>query len=82
MARNASGYCNPELDEIFAAAASEVDEAKRAALYAQVQAILAEDVPHIWLWDRYYPIAYREGLSGMDIDVTGYGALDVVEWTE
>jgi peptide/nickel transport system substrate-binding protein len=80
MARNASGYCNPALDEIFAQAGREQDEAKRVALYHQVQNILAEDAPHWWLWDRYYPIAFNAELDGILDDLTGYGAFDVVKW--
>lgn len=82
FARNASGYCNPELDEIFAEAAQETDEAARVALYHQVQEILAEDVPHLWLWDRHYPIAFNAKLSGLPADPTQYGPYDLVGWTE
>jgi peptide/nickel transport system substrate-binding protein len=80
MARNASGYCNPKLDEIFAQAGREQDEKKRIELYHQVQAILAEDAPHWWLWDRYYPIAFNAELEGITDDMTGYGAFDGVSW--
>ncbi|MBS7588513.1 ABC transporter substrate-binding protein [Ancylobacter defluvii] len=80
MARNASGYCNPQLDEIFDKASREGDEAKRVALYREVQKILVEDAPHWWLWDRYYPIAFNARLEGLLDDPTGYGAFDVVYW--
>ena len=73
--RNASGYCNPKLDEIFAAAAKELDETKRVTLYHEVQNILAEDVPHLWLWDRYYPIAFNAKLTACRREPTQYGAL-------
>ncbi|GHC78950.1 ABC transporter substrate-binding protein [Limoniibacter endophyticus] len=79
---NASGYCNPELDKLFEAAGKELNEANRINLYHQAAAILAEDVPHWWFWDRYYPIAFRSGLDGITQDITGYGTMDVVKWTE
>jgi peptide/nickel transport system substrate-binding protein len=75
---NASGYCSPELDKIFGAAAGETDEPKRIALYHQASAMLAEDVPHWWLWDRYYPIAHNANVQGVTDDITGYGLLDTV----
>jgi peptide/nickel transport system substrate-binding protein len=49
---NTQGYANPEVDEIFALATIERDLAKRKALYARFQEILAQDVPvaftHVW----------------------------------
>jgi peptide/nickel transport system substrate-binding protein len=80
LGRNASGYCNPKLDEIFAVAAKEVDEPKRIAAYNQVQEILAGDAPHWWLWDRYYPIAFNADLIGLPADPTAYGPFDMVGW--
>lgn len=48
---NTSGYCNEKVDEIFAAAALEADFAKREALYAEVQDLLLEEIPMLWLFD-------------------------------
>lgn len=48
---NTSGYCNKQVDEIFAAAAAEADIDKRRALYAQVQDLLLEEMPMLWLFD-------------------------------
>ncbi|MFD1910954.1 ABC transporter substrate-binding protein [Halodurantibacterium flavum] len=79
---NTSGYCNPALDEILSEAGSELDESRRIALYHLAATILAEDVPHWWFWDRYYPIAFRSGLEGITDDITGYGTMDQVTWTE
>jgi peptide/nickel transport system substrate-binding protein len=78
MARNASGYCNPKLDEVLASAGKEMDEPKRVNFYREAQSILAEDAPHWWLWDRYYPIAFNAKLEGIVDDVTGYGGFDTV----
>ncbi len=33
--KNASGYCNPEVDTLFKAAAREIDEPKRVGMYHQ-----------------------------------------------
>ena len=48
---NTSGYCNAKVDEIFAEAAAEADIEKRRALYAEVQDLLLEEMPMLWLFD-------------------------------
>lgn len=48
---NTSGYCNENVDAIFAEAAAESDVDKRMQLYAEVQDILLEDMPMLWLFD-------------------------------
>lgn len=48
---NTSGYCNAKVDEIFAKAAVEADIEKRRQLYAEVQDILLEEMPMLWLFD-------------------------------
>jgi peptide/nickel transport system substrate-binding protein len=44
---NIGGYSNPKFDELTAQGAATGDQAKRADLYKQAQAILAEDLPYI-----------------------------------
>ena len=51
---NTSGYSNPMVDAWFAEANAEVDERKRADLYAKIQRKLAEDVAMIWLFETQY----------------------------
>ena len=80
--RNASGYCNEEIDKLFEAAGKELDEKKRAGYYHQIQRLMSEDAPNWWLWDRYYPIAFNKKLKGLPQDPTAYGAFDRVGWTK
>lgn len=47
---NRSYYTNPEMDRLIEAGRSTVDQAKRKQIYAQVQQILARDLPYINLW--------------------------------
>lgn len=44
---NQYGYANPEVDELIRQAASELDEARRADLYKDLQRIVVEDLPLI-----------------------------------
>jgi len=46
---NASGYSNPKVDQLWEKAAAEVDDTKRAGLYRQVQEIVVDEIPVIWL---------------------------------
>jgi len=47
---NRSFYSNPRVDSLIDQARRETDPARRKPLYAEVQRILAEDVPYINLW--------------------------------
>ncbi|CAA9539544.1 MAG: ABC transporter, substrate-binding protein (cluster 5, nickel/peptides/opines) [uncultured Thermomicrobiales bacterium] len=46
---NGAAYRNPDVDRLFDEAATTLDPAQRAAAYAEIQAILAEEVPYVWL---------------------------------
>jgi peptide/nickel transport system substrate-binding protein len=47
---NRDYYSNPKVDALIDQARREVDQAKRKALYAEVQTILAQDLPYINLF--------------------------------
>jgi peptide/nickel transport system substrate-binding protein len=47
---NRSYYANPEMDRLIEAGRSTLDQEKRKQIYAQVQQILARDLPYINLW--------------------------------
>jgi peptide/nickel transport system substrate-binding protein len=49
---NGAGYCNPEVDKLFAAGAGPTDPSERGPSYAAITQLLAEDVPTLPLIDR------------------------------
>ncbi|MBF0279484.1 MAG: hypothetical protein HQM13_16925 [SAR324 cluster bacterium] len=51
---NTSGYCNEKVDELFIKAALEPDQGKRMAIYSEVQKLLLDEIPMIWLKDSVY----------------------------
>ncbi|HVE13933.1 MAG TPA: ABC transporter substrate-binding protein [Elusimicrobiota bacterium] len=57
-------YRNPEADRLVAAAAQELDEAKRAALYQRLQAIYEEDVPSFTILNSVYYRTQRTWVKG------------------
>lgn len=54
-ARNFSGYSNPKVDELIKAGKRETDPAKRRQIYRDIQKIVAEDVPFLYIayWDWF-----------------------------
>jgi peptide/nickel transport system substrate-binding protein len=51
---NRTFYANPRVDVLIDQARSELDEKTRKQLYAEIQEILAQDLPYIdlWYWDN------------------------------
>ena len=47
---NRDFYSNPRVDELIEEGRSTLDQAKRKAIYDEIQQILAEDLPYINLW--------------------------------
>lgn len=62
---NTVGYSNPEVDKLADAAATEVDEAKRGALYSQMQKLIVEDVPIAWLVEMEFPTIYDKRIQNL-----------------
>lgn len=62
---NSAGYSNKQVDELLAAGGRETDDAKRAAIYQQAQAIVNKDAPWIFLW-------LPQDLYGVSAKLTGW----------
>ncbi len=56
---NVGGYSNPEVDRLFAEGAVAPTEQARQAAYSQVQKILADELPVLWLLEMDFPTIYR-----------------------
>jgi len=76
---NGAAYSNPKIDELFLKAASTIDTAERAKVYAEIQEILVEDVPYWWLVETQLFRAQRKEVHDLR-----YWAGDLLEraWTE
>jgi peptide/nickel transport system substrate-binding protein len=74
---NSSRYSNPELDKLLASGATEANAEKRAETYAEVQAILAEDLPVANLFEMQFLTVYNEKLKDHATSALGaYGPFD------
>ena len=61
---NYAGYCNAAVDALDARALATPAQVKRASLYAQVQRILARDVPYAYLYAPTYGYGVHDGIDG------------------
>ncbi len=61
---NLSNYCNPELDELLAAGVATADQDERAAIYADAQKIVNEELPVILLYSPRTISATSDRLEG------------------
>jgi len=68
---NRSFYSNPELDALINQARSQLDQNVRKQLYAQVQQILAEDLPYISLWYYDNVVVHTRRVTGIELNPSG-----------
>lgn len=63
-ASNYMRYCNPRVDALEREALSSVSQTRRKAIYAQIERLVAQDVPVLYLFNADYIYAYRTRLYG------------------
>jgi ABC-type transport system substrate-binding protein len=69
--QNRGFYSNPKLDALIAAGRKETDQEKRKQIYAQVQQILAEDLPYINLWYLDNVLVHTARVSNLPLNPAG-----------
>ena len=62
---NVGGYVNPRVDELFLAGREAPDVAARQAAFNEVQKILCEEMPYIYLMEMAFPTFYDTRLQNM-----------------
>jgi peptide/nickel transport system substrate-binding protein len=70
---NTQGYCNTEVDSLFDAASVEADEAKRKALYADIQKSITDDLALIYMTQDFSATVYHGQIG--NVPNTPFGAL-------
>lgn len=73
---NIGQYSNPEVDRLFAEGAKATSD-KRQAIYDQVQKIMAEELPVLWLLEMDFPTVSRCNVK--DLVTTGIGINDAAK---
>ncbi len=79
---NRGYYANPRLDALIDQARSELDRKTRQQLYAEIQLILAQDMPYIDLWYQDNVAVYSKRVRNLTLNSPGnYDFLKTVELT-
>lgn len=68
---NTQGYSNARVDELIAMAAVETDPAKRTALYAEFQEIIADEVPVYHTNTLPYHTVYNDNVGNPPLGIWG-----------
>ena len=73
-----------EIGRLFIKGAQELDEEKRKAIYAEIQQLVSEKVPFIYLANPYYMEAIRNNIEGVEFSALGgaFWNLDELKITE
>ncbi len=66
-----ASYWEKEIDRLYIAAAQELDETKRKAIYARFQQIAQEQLPFIHLVERLTLDAVRDRIQGIKYSALG-----------
>ncbi len=68
---NRSFYSNPRLDALVDRGRSELDENVRKQIYAEIQTILAEDLPYINLWYQDNVLVHTKRVHNLTLTPSG-----------
>jgi ABC-type transport system substrate-binding protein len=71
---NTGGYSNPQVDELFAKARAGATVPERQAAFTDVQKILVNDVPQIWLMEMAFPTIHDKKVN--NVITNGLGVHD------
>jgi ABC-type transport system substrate-binding protein len=75
--RNAAFYKNPKLDSLFDEAATTADQAKRAEVYKQVQQMVMDDAPWLFISDWAHADAWVSSVKNATYLVQDIGLIDL-----
>jgi peptide/nickel transport system substrate-binding protein len=81
-AGNRSFYANPRVDELLDLGRSSIDQRVRLQAYQEAQAIIAEELPWVFLQTRENVSAYRAGVEGFEHHPMGSYFLSSVRKTD
>lgn len=68
---NRQYYSNPQVDALIEKAQTELDQNVRKQDYAEIQRILANDLPYVYLWYFDNLMVYSKRVHGMELNPSG-----------
>ena len=82
LAGNRSFYDNPKVDELLKEGSQEIDETKRQAIYSEIQEILIEEAPMVYVHHQAYLTGVSNDIEGYWINSSGYYKLQHVKFVK
>lgn len=64
---NGSGFKDPRVDELLEAGRATTDEAEQKKIYAEIQTIIWEKAPYIFLWYQKQAIGVARSVEGLEV---------------
>lgn len=78
---NRGYYSNPRVDELIDRGRTTLDQAERKRIYAEVQQILASDLPYIDLWYMDNVTVHTARVRDLEVPLSGnYDYLTTAQW--
>jgi len=62
---NAMGYSNSEVDRLFAEGGASTSMRAAGEKYKQIQKLMVQDMPCLWILEPYYVMAFSSKLKGL-----------------
>ena len=70
--QNRGYYSNPKVDQLIEQGRSTFDQSKRKEAYAQVQQIVAQELPYLSLYHRDNVAIMRSNIQGFEMYPSGF----------
>jgi ABC-type transport system substrate-binding protein len=77
---NTSRFNNAKLDQALVTASTTTDRERRKVAYAEVQRILADEVPEVFAFYRPIPLGHSANIEGI-VTSAGRPYLNVAKWS-
>lgn len=68
---NGQDYCNEEMDDLLREAVSIYDREERRPIYREIEEMIVEDSPMVWLYHGAYIRAWHEYVQGVVVNPLG-----------
>jgi peptide/nickel transport system substrate-binding protein len=72
-------YDSPKFQEVYKQSETALDDAKRRALYHELQKIMADEAPVVWLYAYPQIVAAKKGVQGISKDLPAGTSFDASE---
>ncbi len=76
---NSGGYINKQVEDLYARGVKELDRERRKAIYAEIQRILADDLPYVYIYQVKSLAGMNKRVGGVQV-TQRLGLNDNNEW--